>query len=93
MKKVLSVILLALLVFAGTDVLAQGKSKIKFSNGMYTITKDYDLKLRQKVEVFMSETKIKKNPHLTLITTYGLTQNEYSGHIQKCITMDSLFEG
>ncbi|MBQ3657905.1 MAG: AAA family ATPase [Bacteroidales bacterium] len=67
--------------------------EIKFSNGMYTITKDYDLKLRQKVEVFMTETKIKKNPHLTLITTYGLTPNEYSGHVQKCITMDSLFEG
>lgn len=33
----------------------------------------------------------RKSIHSTLITTYGLTQNEYSGDFQQVITLDALF--
>ncbi len=57
----------------------------------FAITKEYDAKLRHKLQVLMDSIKRKRNPHLTLITTYGLQRNEYSGHIQKSLTMDDLF--
>jgi len=65
--------------------------EIKFTLAKFAITSEYDAKLRRKVQLLMEKTKIKSNPHLTMITTFGLQQNEYSGHIQKSITMDDLF--
>jgi hypothetical protein len=65
--------------------------EIKFSLDIFTITREYDANLRHKVQVLMDKTKTRKNPHLTMITTFGLLQNEYSGHIQKSLTMDDLF--
>ena len=67
--------------------------EMKFSTGEFEITRDYDLRLRRKMQVFTTSTKLRKNPHLTIITTFGLHPNEYSGHVQKCVTMDDLFEG
>jgi hypothetical protein len=65
--------------------------EIKFMNAEFTITKQYDLTLRNKKAVFVSETKSRKAIHLTLITTYGVKQNEYWGNIQSEIKMDDLF--
>ena len=65
--------------------------EMKFSTGEFEINKEYDAKLRHKIQVFMDTTRVRNNPHLTLITTYGLQKNEYSGHVQKCVTMDDLF--
>ena len=65
--------------------------EIKFSNAEFTITKQYDLTLRNKKAVFVSETKSRKAIHLSMITTYGVKQNEYWGNIQSEIKMDDLF--
>lgn len=65
--------------------------EIKFTMDEFAITKEYDAKLRHKLQVLMDSIKRKRNPHLTLITTYGLQRNEYSGHIQKSLTMDDLY--
>ena len=65
--------------------------EMKYSNSEFAIDKDYDMKLRRKMQVFTETTHMRKNPHLTMITTFGLQKNEYSGHIQKCVTMDDLF--
>ncbi|MCR4713136.1 MAG: AAA family ATPase [Treponemataceae bacterium] len=65
--------------------------EIKFSNGEYLITKDYDLNLRNKVELFKSETNCKESIQLIMLTTYGVKQNEYSSVIQNQIVMDDLF--
>jgi uncharacterized protein len=66
--------------------------EIKFSINPFTITKAYDLALRNKVSVFKETTKTRKAVFLTMITTYGLVQNEYSRSIiQNEITMDDLF--
>lgn len=66
--------------------------EMKFSEDEYTVTSSYDKQLRHKMTVFREETKCRKTLHLTLVTTYGLYFNEYSGSIQKVITMDDLFK-
>ncbi|MGM9720148.1 MAG: hypothetical protein ACI3YP_05560 [Prevotella sp.] len=44
------------------------------------------------MSVFREETKCRKTLHLALVTTFGLLFNEYSGNIQKVITMEDLFK-
>jgi uncharacterized protein len=66
--------------------------EIKYSINPFTITKAYDLNLRQKVGVFKDTTKTRKSVFLTMITTFGLVKNEYAHSIvQNDITMDDLF--
>jgi uncharacterized protein len=66
--------------------------EIKFSINPFTITKDYDKNLRNKIGAFKETTKTNKAVFLTMITTYGLAKNEYSRSIiQNEITMDDLF--
>ena len=65
--------------------------EIKYSSTQYVITKMYDRKLQEKVQAFLQETGTKKTAVLTMISTYGLKTNEYSGHIQRSLTMDCLF--
>ena len=65
--------------------------EIKFSDGEYTINKDYDLKLRNKAEVFRRATKCRDSIQLVMITTYGVKKNMYSSLINNEVTMDDLF--
>jgi AAA+ ATPase superfamily predicted ATPase len=66
--------------------------EIKFSINPFTITKKYDMELRNKISAFKKSTKTKKAVFLTMITTYGLVKNEYSRSIiQNEITMDDFF--
>ena len=44
------------------------------------------------LSVFANETRCRKALHTTIVTTYGLVKNEYSGYIQNVVTMDSLFD-
>lgn len=64
--------------------------EIKFYNGDFVIDKAYDRNLRNKIAAFTRETTTRKSIHLTLITTYGLAENEYFGNVQKVITMEDL---
>lgn len=67
--------------------------EMKFSINPFTIDKKYAETLRNKIGTFRSETKTRKAVLLTMITTYGLTQNEHSqGLIQNDLKMDCLFE-
>lgn len=65
--------------------------EMKFSQGDYSIDKDYDEKLRNRIVALTEKTGNKKNIHPTLITTYGLKMNLYSNRFQRVITMDKLF--
>ena len=65
--------------------------EMKFVADEFTIDKDYDAELRRKTERFIEETICKKSVHLSLVTTYGLAMNMYSGRFQSVITMDDLF--
>lgn len=63
----------------------------KFSSREYAIDKSYDKKLRERQGAFIEETNTKKSTIMTMVTTYGLKQNEYSGRIQNVITSEDLF--
>lgn len=65
--------------------------EMKFSEGEYTITKDYELLLRNKIERFRTETKTRKSIQLTLVTSYGLKRNPYAGIAQNEVVLDNLF--
>ena len=66
--------------------------EMKFSALEYVITKEYDRKLKEKISDFKIATKTKSSIHLTLVTTYGLEQNKYAGHIQSIVTAKDLFQ-
>jgi hypothetical protein len=65
--------------------------EIKYSLDNYLITSKYAKELRQKIAVFQRETKTKKAIYFTMLTTYGLVENEHSGMVQNSLTMDNLF--
>ena len=50
--------------------------EMKFSVNEFIIDKDYDEKLRNKIETFRRQTDCKKSLRLTMITTYGVKQNK-----------------
>ena len=65
--------------------------EMKFSQGEFEITKQYDERLRERAEMFRSVTKTRKALHQTFITTYGLKKNMYSGTVQSEVILDDLF--
>lgn len=65
--------------------------EMKFSVNEYVIDKDYSETLRNKIELFRSETGTKKALQLTLVTTHGVKQNMYSNQVQSQVTLDDLF--
>jgi uncharacterized protein len=66
--------------------------EMKFSMNDFTINKKYAGELRNKVSIFREETQTRKSVFLTMITTYGLIQNEYASLVQNDFKMDILFQ-
>lgn len=65
--------------------------EMKFSESEFTISKDYDAVLHNKVACFISETKTRKSIQLTFVSSYGLKRNTYSGIAQNEVLLDDLF--
>ena len=66
--------------------------EMKYSGSEFTITEATDSDIRNKIEIFKMTTGSKYAIFPTLITTYGLVDNQYSGNIQSVITLDDLFD-
>ncbi len=66
--------------------------EMKFSISPFRIDKKYDAELRNKIGAFKSETQTRKSVFLTMVTTFGLQLNTYSGNVQNDLKMDLLFE-
>ena len=66
--------------------------EIKYSLNAFAIDKDYDQKLRNKISVFRQDTDCRKTIQLTMITTYGVQKNKYSGIMSSEILLDDLFQ-
>jgi len=66
--------------------------EIKSYNKEFTITKSYAKKSRNKRGTFLDITKTKKMVFLTMLTTFGLKDNEYSSIADNSLTMDVLFQ-
>ncbi len=66
--------------------------EMKFHNAPYTIDKKYYFSLKNKVSELQKETKTRKNIFITMVTTYGVNENEYSKElVQNNLDMDALF--
>ncbi len=65
--------------------------EIKYCNKKYTITKDYEKNLRNKIAAFRAETSARNAVHLVMLTTFGLSKNRHSEMVQKELTLNSLF--
>ncbi len=65
--------------------------EMKYSNHPFTITEDYDKRLRERIATFRHHTKCKSALHLTFVTTFGLVRNKYCGNVQSEVVMDDLF--
>lgn len=65
--------------------------EIKYSLDEYLIDNEYEKTVRDRLGLFRATTKTKKDIQCTLITTYGLKRNAYSGIIHNVVTMDDLF--
>lgn len=65
--------------------------EIKFSGSEFKVDKSYYRVLLRRQELLMSTVSPKSSIHNTLITTFGLAYNEYSGIFTNVITLDQLF--
>ncbi len=65
--------------------------EIKYSAEEYVINRETDLDIRNKIAVFVEATKTKKTIQTTMITTFGVKPNQYSGLINTQVVLDDLF--
>ena len=65
--------------------------EMKFSQNEYTIDKDYEMQLRNKLGAFRDATRTHDALHITMVTTYGVKPNSHSSIVQSQVTMDDLF--
>lgn len=66
--------------------------EIKYYSGEFKVNKEYYLKLLKRQTILGENVSPKIAVHNTLITTFGLLQNEYSGVFTNVITLDDLFK-
>jgi hypothetical protein len=65
--------------------------EMKYSKHPYTIDKSDAEDLERKVATFASETGTEQALHITMVTTYGISQKGYASIMQSEINMDNLF--
>ena len=65
--------------------------EMKFSEAPYTISKEYETKLRERMAIFKESTRTRKSLVTTMVTTYGVLRGAHSGVAQSEVTMDDLF--
>ena len=67
--------------------------EMKYSETEFTIDKRYAQDLRQKLNVFLRVTGTRKNVFLTMLTTFGVTNNAYAKElVVNTLTLDALFQ-
>ena len=65
--------------------------EMKYSLHPYTLTANDDLALQNKRVAFLGETGTHKAVHITMITTYGLTEKGNKASVQSEVTLNDLF--
>lgn len=66
--------------------------EMKYYGGEFSVDKNYYAVILRRQEILAEEVSQKAAIHSTLITTFGLLHNEYSGVFTNVITLDDLFE-
>jgi hypothetical protein len=72
-----------------TDYLCE----MKYSEGKYAITAEYEEKLTEKLEALRNSSAHKRTHSilLVLVTTFGLTTSKHNGHVNVEVTLNELF--
>ena len=65
--------------------------EMKYARDDFTVTKGVEESLRHKASDFRALTRTRSALHVTVVTTYGLKENRYSGSVQSVVTADDLF--
>lgn len=65
--------------------------EMKYSESEFAADSSFDRDMRRKIADLQKVTKTKAAIHATLVTTYGVVENSYSGNLQAIITADELF--
>ena len=65
--------------------------EMKYAQGEYEITKDYDAYVQQRMNVFRKVTGTKKTLMPTYITPFGLTNNMYSRRLPRQVIAEAMF--
>lgn len=65
--------------------------EMKYSKGKYALGNEEIQRMQNRVNTFMEETNTMKSIHLTMITSYGLTEDSDTSTIQSQLTMNDLF--
>ncbi len=79
-----------LLIDRGDNVI--NLCEMKYYDGEYVITKEEDMRLRNRAGLFQRLTKTRKAIRLTMITSFGLSHNMYWSCVHNELTADCLFE-
>lgn len=67
--------------------------EMKFASNDFVIDKKYASELERKKDVFIKQTGTRKNVFVTMVTTYGVKENEYSKKLVDVeVTMENLFK-
>jgi len=64
---------------------------MKYSLHPFTLTAKDDQGLQNKRSAFLAETGTRKAIHITMVTTFGLTDKGHPASVQSEVTMDDLF--
>ena len=65
--------------------------EMKYTAGPFSITDEYDRRLKVKREVYAEQTGTKSAIHLTMVSAHGLKANANAFDVQSVITLDDLF--
>lgn len=65
--------------------------EMKYAKDEYTITAEFEQRLRERMSSFHAATKTKKALLHTFITTYGVKRNLHSGLVNSEVKLDDLF--
>ena len=65
--------------------------EMKFSQGEFRITADYEEKLRSRMALFKEKTNSKMSLVHTFVTTYGVANGQHSSLVHSEVTLDGLF--
>ena len=65
--------------------------EMKFCLGQYRITADYEMKLRNRMELFRERTRNRKSLVNTFVTSFGIANGSHTGVVNSEVTLDGLF--
>lgn len=66
--------------------------EMKFSSSPYSIVKDYEMRLRERIGLFVNQTHTRCGIHITMVTTFGMVRNShYHSIVNSEVCLDDLF--